>query len=147
MRLFLPRWVEGGSTGRWLALNPFLLDGAAYGGLVGSPEDAARLLLMHLRDGELDGHRSLSAEGAIDMRRITMRGRRFDLGLGWFVPGNRRDADPPFVEHMGGGAGFFNVMRLYPTAGVGAIVMGDATKYDIDAVASIALDFTTGTRS
>jgi len=45
------------------------------------------------------------------------------------------------VEHLGGGAGFFDVIRLYPTAGVGAAVMGNATKYDIDAVARLALAF------
>jgi hypothetical protein len=44
-------------------------------------------------------------------------------------------AAPPFVEHLGGGAGFFNVMRLYPEPGVGVVVMGNATKYDVDRVA------------
>ena len=70
-----------------------------------------------------------------------MRGRRFDLGLGWFVPADRRDADPPFVEHLGAGAGFFTVMRMYPSLGVGAVVVGNATKYDIDAVAELAREF------
>jgi CubicO group peptidase (beta-lactamase class C family) len=143
MRLFLPRWVQGPSAGRWVGLRRFLLDGAAYGGLVGTPKDAARFLRMHLRDGELDGTRLISAEAAAQMRRIDKRGRRFDLGLGWFLPANRRDADPPYVEHLGGGAGFFNVMRMYPAVGVGAVVMGNSTKYDIDAVAKLALDFAT----
>ena len=140
MRLFLPRWVKGPSSGHWMGLRRFLLDGAAYGGLVGTPEDAARFLRMSLRDGELDGTRLISAEAAARMRRIDKRGRRFDLGLGWFVPANRRDADPAFVEHLGGGAGFFNVMRIYPSVGVGAVVMGNSTKYDIDAVAKLALE-------
>ena len=73
------------------------------------------------------------------MRDIHIDGKRFDLGLGWFRPSNARDADPPFVEHLGGGAGFFNVIRIYPTRGVGVAVMGNATKYDIDAVAALAL--------
>jgi CubicO group peptidase (beta-lactamase class C family) len=141
MRLLLPRWVAGESSGQWLGLRPFLLDGAAYGGLVGTAEDAARFLRMHLRDGELDGNRVISADRAAEMRRIVAQGRRFDLGLGWFVPANRRSADPPFVEHLGAGAGFFNVMRLYPSLGVGAVVMGNSTKYNIDGVASLALDF------
>jgi hypothetical protein len=46
---------------------------------------------------------------------------------------------PPFVEHLGGGAGFFNVIRIYPTRAVGIVVMGNATNYDIDAVARLAL--------
>jgi len=75
------------------------------------------------------------------MRDITLAGRLFDLGLGWFRPADQRKADPPSVEHLGGGAGFFNVIRLYPSEGVGAVVMGNATKYDIDAVARLALAF------
>jgi CubicO group peptidase (beta-lactamase class C family) len=128
-------------VGRWLGFRRFLLDGAAYGGLVGTAEDAARFLRMHLRDGELDGTRVLSAEAAAAMRRINLPGRRFDLGLGWFIPAAQRDADPPFVEHLGGGTGFFNVLRLYPSLGLGAVVMGNATSYDVDAVASLALAY------
>ena len=61
--------------------------------------------------------------------------RRYDFGLGWFTPSAARHTQPPFVEHLGGGAGFFNVMRLYPSLGIGVVVMGNATTYDIDAVA------------
>ena len=139
MRLLLPRWVIGEPTGRWVSFHRFLLDGAAYGGLVGPVRDAARFLLMHLRDGELDGTRILSPGAAASMRRITTPGRRYDLGLGWFRPAGARGADPPFVEHLGGGAGFFNVIRIYPTRAVGIAVMGNATWYDIDAVARLAL--------
>jgi len=139
MRFLLPRWVIGEPAGRWLSLRRFLLDGQAYGGLVGPLEDAARFLEMHLRDGELDGARILEAETARQMREIVAPGRRFDLGLGWFRPASHREDDPPFVEHLGGGAGYFNVIRVYPTRGVGIAVMGNATKYDIDSVAALAL--------
>jgi len=139
MRLLLPRWVIGEPAGRWVSFHRFLLDGAAYGGLVGPVRDAARFLRMHLRDGELDGTRILSPGAAASMRRITTPGRRYDLGLGWFRPAGARGADPPFVEHLGGGAGFFNVIRIYPTREVGIAVMGNATRYDIDAVARLAL--------
>ena len=141
MRVFLPRWVTGQTVGRWVGFRRFLLDGAAYGGLLGTAEDAARFLRMHLDDGELDGQRVLSSASASEMRSIAIEGRRFDLGLGWFVPADQRDADPPFVEHLGGGAGFFNVLRMYPTLGVGAVVMGNSTKYDIDAIALLAREF------
>jgi CubicO group peptidase (beta-lactamase class C family) len=141
MLLLLPSWVRGEPIGPWTELRRFLLDGAPYGGLVGSPEDAARFLRMHLRGGEIDGTRVISEESALEMRRIDATGRRFDLGLGWFVPANARTADPPFVEHLGGGAGFLNVMRLYPTLGVGAVVMGNSTKYDVDAAAALAREY------
>jgi len=139
MRLLLPRWVIGEATGRWISLQPFLLDGQAYGGLVGSLEDAARFVRMHLRDGELGGEQILKPETARRMREILVPGRRFDLGLGWFRRAGHRTDDPPFVEHLGGGAGFFNVIRIYPTRSVGIAVMGNATTYDIDAVAALAL--------
>ena len=139
MRLLLPRWVIGEPAGRWISLRPFLVDGPAYGGLVGPVDELARFLQLHLRDGELDGTRILSPAVAASMRQITVRGRRYDLGLGWFSPASQRDADPPFVEHLGGGAGFFNLIRIYPTRGVGIVVMGNATSYHIDAVARLAL--------
>jgi CubicO group peptidase (beta-lactamase class C family) len=139
MRLLLPRWVIGPSTGRWMSFRRFVLDGSAYGGLIGPVTDAAAFLRMHLREGDLDGTRILSAESAREMREITVDGRRFDLGLGWFRPASARHADPAFVEHLGGGAGFFNVIRLYPSRSVGIAVMGNATKYDIDAVAKLAI--------
>lgn len=139
MRLLLPRWVIAEPAGSWVSLNRFLLDGQAYGGLVGSLEDAARFLEMHVREGEFNGARILHSGTARQMREIVARGRRFDLGLGWFRPANHRADDPPFVEHLGGGAGFFNVIRVYPTRGVGIAVMGNATKYDIDGVAALAL--------
>ena len=128
VRLLLPRWVIGRPAGRWISLRPFLLDGPAYGGLLGSLDDLARFLLLHLRDGELDGVRILSRAATASMRQIThARGRRYDLGLGWFRPASQRDADPPFVEHLGGGAGFYNLIRIYPSRGVGVAVMGNAT--------------------
>jgi CubicO group peptidase (beta-lactamase class C family) len=139
MRLLLPRWVIGEPAGRWISLRPFEVDGPAYGGLVGPADELARFLQLHLRDGELDGTRILSAQAAAAMRQITVPGRRYDLGLGWFRPASQRTADPPFVEHLGGGAGFFNLIRIYRTRGVGVAVMGNVTKYPIDAVARLAL--------
>jgi CubicO group peptidase (beta-lactamase class C family) len=139
LRLLLPRWVIGEPAGRWISLRPFLVDGPAYGGLVGPVNELARFLQLHLRDGELDGAQLLSPAAAAAMRQITVRGRRYDLGLGWFRPASQRDADPPFVEHLGGGAGFFNLIRIYPSRGVGIAVMGNATKYHIDALARLAL--------
>ena len=32
------------------------------------------------------------------------------------------------VEHLGGGGGFYNVMRLYPDEGLGFVVMTNTTR-------------------
>jgi CubicO group peptidase (beta-lactamase class C family) len=138
MRFALPRWVVGEPAGRWISLKRFLVDGQAYGGLVGSLDDVVRFLRMHVQDGELDGARVLTAQAARQMREVVVRGQRRDLGLGWFRPASRRNAEPSFVEHLGGGAGFFNLIRVYPQRQVGIAVMGNATSYDINAVAQLA---------
>jgi CubicO group peptidase (beta-lactamase class C family) len=52
-------------------------------------------------------------------------GKPFDHGLGWFRRPADRDRHPSFVQHYGGGGGYHNLMRLYPEAGVGVVVMGN----------------------
>jgi CubicO group peptidase (beta-lactamase class C family) len=141
VKALLPHGVVDSRHGHHLALQPFLVDGAAYGGLVGDIADAARFVRLHLRDGELDGVRVLSPESAREMRRIVYPGPRFDHGLAWFrKPG--WDARRPFhVEHYGTGAGYWNAMRLYPDLGVGMVVMANTTApYDVDSLFETLLD-------
>ena len=128
MRFLLPRWVVGEPVGRWVTLRPFLVDGAPYGGLVGPVGDIGPFIWMHLREGEVNGVRLLEPDSVREMREIRVQGKRYELGLGWFRQAKHRDADPPYVEHLGGGAGFWNVMRVYPTRGIGVAVMGNATR-------------------
>ncbi|KUM33883.1 serine hydrolase [Arthrobacter sp. EPSL27] len=136
LRALLPRGVAGGRHGPYLSLNPFYVDGPAYGGLVGDVLDAARFLRMHLRDGEIDGVRVLSPGSARRMRIIDQPGKPFDHGTGWF----RRPAGTAgqWVEHFGAGAGFWNVMRLYPERGLGIVVMSNSTRmYDFEPLFAI----------
>ncbi|MCB5293983.1 hypothetical protein [Arthrobacter sp. SO3] len=103
-RGLLPAGIAGDRHGPYLSLNPFYVDGPAYGGLVGDVLDAGRFLRMHLRDGELDGTRILSPK----FRRPTQtRGH--------------------WVEHFGAGAGFWNVMRPYPDRGLGIVARSNGT--------------------
>ncbi len=135
----LPAGVTGPRHGRYRALNPFLVDGPAYGGLVGDVVDVGRFLRLHLGDGEIDGRRVLSPAGARAMREIAYPGTPFDHGIGWFRrpgPGTRER-----VEHLGTGAGFWNAMRLYPGLGVGVAVLANTTRaYDVDALSRAALE-------
>jgi CubicO group peptidase (beta-lactamase class C family) len=93
--------------------------------------DAGAFLRMHLRDGELDGTRILAARTARVMREVDHPGKPFDHGIGWF----RRPSDRAgsWVEHFGAGAGFWNVMRLYPDRGLGVVLMSNSTRsYDFE---------------
>ncbi|MGY1682387.1 serine hydrolase domain-containing protein [Geodermatophilus sp. SYSU D01176] len=91
LRAALPAGIVGGRCGQHVALRPFRVAGAGYGGLIGSAPDAARLLRLHLGDGTVDGSRVLAPATARAMRTIATPGKPFDLGLGWF----RRPAAPP----------------------------------------------------
>ena len=131
LRRILPAGVAGSRHGGFLGLNRFHVDGPAYGGLVGDVLEAGRFLRMHLGDGQIDGHRVLKPETTRAMRRLDQKGKPFDHGLGWF----RRPATGrgDWVEHFGAGAGFWNVMRLYPDRGLGVVVMTNSTTtYDFE---------------
>ena len=113
-----------------MAFNPFLVNGAAYGGLAGGVDEAIRFVLLHLNGGRIDDARLLSPESVAMMQRITPREGKRDFGLGWFRPHEAGQRRPAFVEHLGGGAGFWNVMRIYPEESLGMVMMGNTTRYD-----------------
>src|SRR4051794_9702540 len=137
VRAALPPGIVGDRHGEQLALRPFRVAGAGYGGLVGTAPDAARLLRLHLADGTIDGTRILDPATARAMRTITTPGKPFDLGLGWFRRPDDRNSRPGFVEHWGTGGGYWNAMRLYPDLGLGIVVMANTTRaYDHHTVMS-----------
>jgi CubicO group peptidase (beta-lactamase class C family) len=140
LRAALPGGIVGDRHDKHLALRPFRVAGPGYGGLIGTVTDAARLLRLHLADGQIDDRRVLAPESARAMRAIRTPGRPFDLGLGWFRRPEDHGAQPAFVEHWGTGGGFWNAMRLYPDLGVGMVVMANTTHpYDHQALMAALL--------
>ena len=133
IRAALPAGIVGGRAGRFLAFNPFQVNGSAYGGLMGNVLDAARFAQLHLNEGDLDGVRFISPEMAREMQRLQAHGRAMDVGLGWFR--YRKHQGQAFVEHLGGGAGYWTMLRLYPQHQLGMVLMGNATRYDHHTVA------------
>ena len=138
-RAALPRGIVGPRQGRYVAFRPFYVKGPAYGGLVGGVDEAAQFVRLHLNGGEVDGTRLLSTESAAEMRRITPRGGKREFGLGWFRSHEAAKRRPAFVEHLGGGAGFWNVMRLYPEESLGVVMMGNTTSYDHESILDAVL--------
>jgi CubicO group peptidase (beta-lactamase class C family) len=134
LRAALPSGIVGPRHGRYVSFNPFYVKGPAYGGLVGGVEEAARFVLLHLNGGQANGTRLLSAESVAEMQRIVPRGGKRDFGLGWFRSRKAAQQRPAFVEHLGGGAGFWNVMRIYPGESLGMVVMGNTTSYDHESI-------------
>lgn len=133
-RAALPKGVVGTRQGRYVTFKPFYVKGPAYGGLIGGVKEAARFVQLHLNGGQANGARLLSAEAVAEMQRLVPRGGKRDFGLGWFRSNEATERRPAFVEHLGGGAGFWNVMRIYPEESLGVVVMGNTTSYDHESV-------------
>ena len=128
LRLMTPAGIFDHRVGKFWALSRFCVQGAPYGGLIGTVTDAGRFLALHL---DPQAHPNVLSEDAVlAMQQGTAQGRKLDVGLGWF----RRRSDPPnadhYWEHLGGGGGFFNTMRLYPELKLGLVAMGNATNWD-----------------
>jgi CubicO group peptidase (beta-lactamase class C family) len=129
LRTLLPRGIVGGRASGYTAFEPFLVTGAAYGGLVGTVTDAVRLAAAHLAsdDASPGGHRLLTAHTLRLMRSIDHPGKPFDHGIGWFRKRADADRQPDFVEHYGTGGGFWNAMRIYPSQGLAMVAMTNTT--------------------
>ena len=130
--MLLPNGILGPQVGAYASLRSFLVDGPAYGGLIGTAADAARLAATHAA-ADRDAHPMLDQAAVEQMRTISATGKRFDHGIGWF----RKPADaartPHFVEHYGTGGGFWNAMRIYPDDRLAIVAMANTTTaWDVD---------------
>ncbi len=125
-RLFVDSRFIGSYSGRWLEIRAHHVDGAAYGGLAGHAGGIARFLQDQLRPRSSilgdPGRRALYEQ------QHTGKGSDVPMSLGWHV-GQLRGTRCYFKE--GGGGGFHGLMRLYPTAGLATVVLGNATLFDV----------------
>ena len=98
-------------------LDPYRISGSAYGGLLGTAPDAARFLALHA-----SGQPSEVLSQAARDRMVPADGAVFGLGWRAGASNGRR-----YHHHMGGGAGQFAQMRVYPQAELGVLVMANAS--------------------
>jgi D-alanyl-D-alanine carboxypeptidase len=127
----LKRWLVdpgliGDYDGRWLRIAPHYPNGPAFGGLVGSAAGVARFLQDQLRP-----HSVLFGDATRDeFYRVqrTRAGAAVPMTLGWHVGATH--GVPVFFKE-GGGGGFHCMMRLYPSRGIGSVVMTNATAFDV----------------
>jgi CubicO group peptidase (beta-lactamase class C family) len=124
MRWLMPdahRWITGEAEGRLVSLTPFGLDTQAIGGLVGSAPGFLPLLREMLSD--TDG--LLRASSKHEMLTLQSSGAvgimsRDGVGLGWKL-GTATGVE--FWNHEGGGPGFCSETRIYPSTGLGVVVL------------------------
>jgi len=127
LRTVLPSGIAGPRVDGYMSLRPFLVEGAAYGGLIGPASDAVKLAAAHLPAAPGDTACRGPLGDLTDMACIRHRGHRFDHGTGWFRKPGDAHRVPAFVEHYGTGGGFWNAMRIYPSLGIAAVAMTNGT--------------------
>jgi D-alanyl-D-alanine carboxypeptidase len=111
------RYLRPG-TGRWQAFRPYRVNGAAYGGLIGTADGFTRYVqaLLDPASGLLNegSRRELLAE------HLLAGGRGSGMALSWFT-GELHGHD--YRAHAGGGGGFYAEIRLYPELGRGSVLL------------------------
>ncbi|MDE2250066.1 MAG: beta-lactamase family protein [Gammaproteobacteria bacterium] len=75
------------------------------------------------------------ATRALMQTRQTAQRGPIPMTLGWHIGG---PADTPYFFKEGGGGGFHSMMRLYPVARVGSVVMTNATLFNVRALLDAA---------
>lgn len=142
LRSLLPTGVVGPQTGRYTSFRPFLVNGAGYGGLVGTVADAARLAAAHAA-AVTDPHPVLRQDDIVAMRTISSTGKPFDHGIGWFRKPTDASRNPAFVEHYGTGGGYWNAMRIYPDSRLAMVTMTNTTTaWDVDRLFTQLMELT-----
>ncbi len=117
--------LVGQPFGSWVLLRELYPDGPAFGGLVGSARAFARFLQDQLAEHSVllgdDARRLMQAQQSTSSGPIAMT-------LGWHMGMSDRT---PFLYKEGGGGGFHCMMRLYVGAGIGTVVMTNATSCNV----------------
>jgi D-alanyl-D-alanine carboxypeptidase len=114
-------FIEPG-TGPWRAFRPFYLNGAAYGGLIGTADGLTGYVQALLDPGS--GLLSEESRRMLFTENVLSDGRRSGMALSWF----RGDVDGhTYFAHAGGGGGYYAEMRLYPELKRGSVILFNRT--------------------
>ncbi|MBF9239956.1 beta-lactamase family protein [Hymenobacter sp. BT683] len=112
----------GPPEGRWRPFRPLYVNGASYGGLLGTADALVRYLQDLLRpDGVL---LPAAAKRALFTENRTAAGRPTGMCLAWF---RGRVLGQEYVAHAGGGGGYYAEIRLYPALGRGSVLLLNRT--------------------
>ena len=124
--LLIDRSLVGEYEGRWLSIRSHYVNGAAFGGLVGTARGFGRFL-----QDQLAAHSRIFDDSTRSLfyapQRVT-GGKPIPMTLGWHIGtinGIR------YFYKDGGGGGFHSLMRLYPAQGIATVVMTNATGFDV----------------
>ena len=146
------RWSLMGLASRWMldarffgdsmdgytALQPFTVDGAPYGGLIGPASDLLHFAHMMLRGGRGANDVILdeSSVRAVLTPVLDQEGRECAVGLGWHLGGER---ETRYAYHLGGGGGFRSEIRIYPSLGYAVAVLANETSFPTETLTRLVV--------
>jgi D-alanyl-D-alanine carboxypeptidase len=112
----------GKTEGKWRSFNKFYVNGASYGGLIGTPTAFVSYLQELLK-----AESSLISEEYKQMlfqENKTNKGKNTGMCFSWFtgkLGGNK------YYAHAGGGGGYYCEIRIYPDIQKGSVVFFNRT--------------------
>lgn len=106
------------SVGKWKPFKSYYVNGQPYGGLIGT----ADALMKYIQELLKPNSKLISAEykTLLFTENFTNRNSPTGMCLSWFkgtLNGNT------YFTHAGGGGGYYCEVRIYPTLGIGSLVL------------------------
>lgn len=119
--LFDTRRHMGTRIGPWRPFHPFVLNGIAYGGSIGTATGYRKYLQALLTDGKLI---DVAGRDQLFTEELTNHGKATGMAMSWFC-GNLNGER--YRAHPGGGGGYYAELRVYPDLGRGSVLLLNRT--------------------
>jgi CubicO group peptidase (beta-lactamase class C family) len=106
------------AEGKWKPFNKYYVNGASYGGLIGTPDAFVKYIQELLKSNSQlisdDSKEKLFSENFTNSKKPT------GMCLSWF----RGDLNgQKYFTHAGGGGGYYCEIRIYPGLNLGSVIM------------------------
>jgi D-alanyl-D-alanine carboxypeptidase len=112
----------GEGTSVWKPYKPYYVNGASYGGLIGTPFALVKYAQALLN--EQTGLLNSESRKLLFTENLTREGEPTGMCLAWFR-GMLNGQE--YFSHAGGGGGYYCELRIYPKLGMGSVIMFNRT--------------------
>jgi D-alanyl-D-alanine carboxypeptidase len=112
----------GQTEGKWRPFNKYYVNGAPYGGLIGSPAAFVKYIQELLNDNSV--LISEKYKVLLFQENKNSQGKNTGMCLSWFsgeLNGNK------YFTHAGGGGGYYCEIRIYPEIKIGSVIFFNRT--------------------
>jgi len=115
------------SEQQWRPFRPYYVNGAAYGGLIGTADGFAKYVQALLTPSS--GLISEEYKRLLFTENVLQGGKASGMCLSWF----KGELDGQvYYAHAGGGGGYYSEVRIYPELGRGSVVVFNRTGFSDD---------------